>query len=237
MCNNAKKNSNDLRELEFMGLPKENLSFNPWPHSSHMKMLRLVKDGSLCLDVGCASGYMARELKQKNCKVYGIEIDPKLAQEAQKYCVEVLNADIEKIEQIPFRVNQFDVIILSDILEHLSRPDLVLANLRRYIKPEGCVIASIPNIVRIEIRLKLLFGSFEYQKSGVLSKSHLRFFTLKSAKKLFRIAGYQIERIGYTGLGSMIRILPTLFAFQFIIVARPVHDKIRPPLQEQSSGM
>lgn len=220
MRNDVKKNCNDLEASEFMGLPKENLSFNPWPHSPHMKIVNLIEAGKVCLDVGCASGYIARELKRKKCRVYGVEIDPKLARKAQKYCVEVLNVDVEK-GRLPFKPNQFDVIILSDILEHLVRPDLVLSRLRWYIKPGGYVIASIPNIARIEIRLNLLLGSLEYQKTGILSKSHLRFFTLKSAKKLFEIAGYQIERIDYTGLGSIIGVLPTLFAFQFIIVARP----------------
>lgn len=213
----------DLEKLEFMGLPREDLSFNPWPHSPHVKIINLIEGGKVCLDVGCASGYIARELKKKKCSTYGIEIDPISVCEAQKYCVEVLNVDVEKLEGLPFNwPNKFDVIIFSDILEHLIRPDLVLYRLRRYVKPDGYVIASIPNIARIEIRLKLTFGFFEYRNSGILSKSHLRFFTLKSAKKLFKIAGYQVERVDYTGLGSMIRLLPALFAFQFIMVARPI---------------
>lgn len=221
------KDYDDLEASEFMGLPEEDLSFNPWPHSPHVKIVDLIEAGKVCLDVGCASGYIARELKRKKCKVYGVEINPELVRKAQKYCVEVLNVDVERV-RLPFKPNQFDVIILSDILEHLVRPDLVLSRLRRYIKPGGYVIASIPNIARIEVRLNLLFGSLEYQKSGILSKSHLRFFTLKSAKNLFKIAGYQIERIDYTGLGSIIRVFPALFAFQFIIIARP-YSRQRPP--------
>jgi methionine biosynthesis protein MetW len=206
---------------EFMGLPSESLSFKRWRHSPHVKILDLISDGSICLDVGCASGYFARELKVKNCKVYGVEVDPKLAEEAREHCVDVLNADMERVTNLPFEVKKFDVVILSDSLEHMMRPDLVLRKLREIIKPHGSVIASIPNVARIEVRLRLLAGHFDYQESGILSKSHLRFFTLKTIRRLFESAGYAIGRIEPTGLGSIVRVFPTLLAYQFIVVATP----------------
>lgn len=152
--------------------------------------------------------------------MFGIEIDNKGAREARKYCQEVINTDVERIDKLPFSDKLFGVIIYSDILEHLKRPDLVLFKFKRYLADDGLVIASIPNIARIEFRIKLALGKFDYQESGILKKDHLLFFTLSTAKKMFQEAGYKIVKIDYTGLGSRIKIFSTLFAFQFIIVAQ-----------------
>lgn len=200
----------------------ERQGFNSWPHSPTAKARTLVGYNKCVLDVGCAQGYMARELRQQNCKTYGIEIDSKASGEARQYCESVIEADIESSKELPFGHNIFDVVLCLDILEHLKRPDLVLSNLAPYLSPEGYLIASIPNIARFEYRLKLLFGKFDYSDTGALSKGHLRFFTLKTASKLIESSGYKIEKIEPTGIGSIIKIFPTLLAFQFLFVARRI---------------
>ena len=172
------------------------------------------------LDVGCASGYIAERLVKKGCQVSGIEIDDSAAKLSQRYCKKVITGDVEHMKILPFPDNYFDIIIYSDLLEHLKRPDLILQKFKRYLRDDGFVIASIPNIARLEFRIKLAFGRFEYEEGGILKKDHLRFFTLSSAKKLFNSAGYSVVRTDYTGFGSRVKIFPTLLAFQFIIVAQ-----------------
>jgi len=89
------------------------------------------------------------------------------------------------------------------------------------LKDDGRVIISLPNIARLEIRLKLLVGKFDYQP-GILSADHLRFFTRQSATALIEKCGYRIENIIPTGLGHRIKILTNLTAFQFIYVCKKV---------------
>lgn len=195
-------------------------AYNPSLHSPHSKTIRYVGTGKKVLDVGCASGYMAHRLSEKGCYVVGIEIDKASAEIASQYCRRVIVGDIEGIEKLPFQDGFFDVILLGDVLEHLKRPDLTLIKLRRYLASGGFIIASIPNVARIGVRLKLLFGKFDYEDSGILSKGHLRFFTLKAARKLFETTGYVIVHVDYTGLASRVKFFPTLFAYQFIIIAQ-----------------
>ena len=199
--------------------------FDHSPHQSHIKIINSVLSGSRVLDIGCASGYLAAKLKKKNCSVFGIELDPDFAKQATQYCDKVIVADIENMEEELFSVDYFDVIIFADILEHLKRPDLVLLNLRKYLKTDGIVIASIPNIARLEIRIKLLCGRFDYSDHGILNVGHLRFFTLKTAKELFERTGYSILDVQYTGLGSKFRILPTFLSFQFVFTVRKVENE------------
>jgi len=201
---------------------KEKPSFNSSPHGPQIKIITQIKPNSKVLDVGCASGYIARELKPKNCYVIGIEIDERMAYEARKFCDEVLVVNVEDVQELPFKHGFFDVIILADILEHLKRPDTVLVRLKKYLSNSGYIIASIPNIAQIENRFKLLFGGFGYEESGILSKGHLRFFTLKTTREMFRVSGYDILKIYPTGLGSILKVWPTLFSFQFLVIAKPV---------------
>jgi 2-polyprenyl-3-methyl-5-hydroxy-6-metoxy-1,4-benzoquinol methylase len=114
--------------------------------------------------------------------------------------------------------------VFSDILEHLKRPDIVLKKAKNWLKPDGYVVANVPNAVRIEYRLKILLGKFEYGRNlGQHPPTHLRFFTLKSVKQLFQESGYKIQRIEPTGLGDKLKILHGLFSWSFIVVAKPIN--------------
>lgn len=196
-------------------------SFNPSPHSPHTKVINYIPAGAKVLDVGCSQGYIDEKLKEKGCQITGIEINETLANLAKKYCEKVVVGDVETMQNIQLPEKYFDFIIYMDILEHLKRPDSVLRNFKKYLNPRGLVIASIPNAARLEYRIKHFLGNFDYEESGIFSKTHLRFFTLKTAVELFRSEGYHVVEVNYTGLGSRLKIFPTLFAFQFILISKP----------------
>jgi methionine biosynthesis protein MetW len=194
------------------------------PYGPHAKIISMIGKGLRVLDVGCGSGNLGKYLKEKlNCYVVGIEVDEEAAKIASKFYDEIIIADVEQLQELKYPQKYFDAIIMADILEHLKRPDLLLIKLKQYLKTDGKLIASLPNVARLENRLKLLFGKFEYQETGILDKTHLRFFTLKTAKKLFESTGYKIVHVDYTGLASknrLFRLFPTIFAYQFIVVAK-----------------
>jgi SAM-dependent methyltransferase len=189
--------------------------------------LKLVGKGLRVLDVGCATGYLARQFKANGCYVVGIELNEEMAKVARRYCDEVITGDVEKTEDHLNIDGVFDAIVFGAILEHLRRPDLTLVKFKKYLSPKGYVVASVPNMARFEVRLKLLFGVFDYDRGpGLYNVGHVRFFTRTTAKKLFESAGYKVEKIDYgssiLGRWGLTRIWPTLFADQFIIVATPV---------------
>lgn len=196
-------------------------AFSPWPHSPSAKAYQLVAEGSVVLDVGCAGGHMAAELRKKNCVVHGVEIDPVTAVRARAVCASVAEGDLDAMQDLPFSRGMFDYVLALDVLEHLRRPDRALKLLQPMLKPDGRLVCSIPNVARFEVRMGLLFGRFEYGDGGALSKGHLRFFTRRSATQLLEEAGFKIERVLSTGLASMIRVFPTLTAYQFMFVCRP----------------
>jgi 2-polyprenyl-3-methyl-5-hydroxy-6-metoxy-1,4-benzoquinol methylase len=157
-------------------------------------LLRLVSTGKTVLEVGCATGYVSKVMKEQfNCIVTGIEIDPTAAEKAKEYCDRVLIGDVEKIDLLEeLNKEKFDVVIFGDILEHLRVPEKVLTSMKRFLKDDGYIVASIPNIAHISVALELLEGKFDYKPLGLLDNSHIRFFTKESIQKLFRESGFDI---------------------------------------------
>jgi len=215
----------------------DNLSSHPY--GTHAKVIKLIGKDKRVLDVGCTTGYIARELKAHGCTVVGIEYDSEAAKEASKVCANVYVGDALKVidEVSP---GDFDYILLADVLEHLVDPKSLLIKSQPLLASNGSIIISVPNIAHWKIRLKLLFGRFEYEKMGILDETHLRFFTLKSILRLVKNAGYDINHVDVTAYGGfpnfpiwrstrvahklaylLARILKGFLAYQFIIKANP----------------
>lgn len=187
------------------------------PHSPHSIIPSLITSNKTLLDVGCNAGYLGKTLKSKNIICDGIDINKKFLSIAKKHYRHTYPKNLydSKLNLKPKYF--YDYIVLSDILEHLPRPDLLLIELKKYLKKDSKIIISLPNVARLEIRLKLVFGKFDYSP-GILSSDHLRFFTKISAQKMFQECGYKIEKIIPTGLGHQIKLFPNLTAFQFIYI-------------------
>lgn len=172
-------------------------------NSSLKKMLNLVEDGRDrdVIDFGCATGYLSNLLQKKGCTVTGIEINVDAAKIAEKYCQQVIVADLDFVSLTAILPShKFDVAMFGDVLEHLRNPSKTLKETKQILKEDGYVIASIPNIAHAAIRLSLLQGRFEYTDLGILDNTHLKFFTRKTVKDLFEKAGYLVEIIDCTKL-------------------------------------
>ena len=154
------------------------------------------------LDIGCAAGKMAGEIKQKlGAEVWGIEPVSEAADQAKKHLDKVLNSSIEDaLNELP---NQFfDTIIFADVLEHLEDPYSILKMILGKLSPKGQIIASIPNVRHWSVLKDLLEGRWDYQDAGILDRTHLRFFTRKSIGDMFDQSGYEIMAKSATTLGD-----------------------------------
>src|SRR3989344_2104623 len=153
------------------------------------EMIKFVpKTAKKILDVGCSSGLFGIQLKKTlDAEVWGIELDKKSAKIASKSLNKVLCGDVsEIIKNLPD--SYFDIIVFNDVLEHLIDPYGVLLKMKKKLSPEGLIVCSLPNI-RYIVALKrlILDKQWKYDDSGVLDKTHLRFFTLKSIKDMFML--------------------------------------------------
>lgn len=163
-------------------------------NDSKTKLINLTGRNKIILELGCASGYISKYLKQNHCTVYAVEIDKEAAKIAKKYCKKLVIEDMESINYSKtFAGINFDVILLGDVLEHLKDPENLLLKIKDLLNNNGYIIISIPNIAHGSIRIKLLNGKFQYSEEGILDKTHLKFFTKSSISHLLEKCGYFIE--------------------------------------------
>ena len=184
---------------------------------------------STCLDVGCWDGTLGKLLiTHKTCVVDGIDINKKALRIAalRKYR-KTYQVDLNNIKISKYLTSKYDCIICADVLEHLINPANILIQLRKFLKANGIIIVSVPNIAFIQQRVNLLLGKFDYNpQGGLMDATHLRFFTKKTIINLSMSAGYDIKKIYgynqvrpiYSFLKPLGKLLPEVFALQFLVV-------------------
>jgi SAM-dependent methyltransferase len=196
---------------------------------SRKEMLPFIPKGATTiLDVGCSRGLFGALLRQADPsrKLVGIEPELGPAEEASAHYDEVICGLFP--DDLPSG-RLFDCIVFNDVIEHTVDPWRMLRRTAAYLAPDGCLVASIPNIrYYIVVRDLLLRGRFEYADWGILDRTHLRFFTRSSIGQLFPDCGYTIDQLtpinpvklrraallDLVGLGDM-------RYQQFAVVARP----------------
>jgi GT2 family glycosyltransferase/tetratricopeptide (TPR) repeat protein/2-polyprenyl-3-methyl-5-hydroxy-6-metoxy-1,4-benzoquinol methylase len=154
------------------------------------------------LDIGCGAGRLGEALKARQpAEVVGLEFNEQAAAAARERLDQVLVGDVEQIRP-PFSAGAFDVIVCADVLEHLREPGLFLRRAREWLRPEGQLIASIPNVRHHSVVRALLLGDWTYEPAGLLDRDHLRFFTRREIEKLFARAGFRVAELGFVPGGD-----------------------------------
>jgi 2-polyprenyl-3-methyl-5-hydroxy-6-metoxy-1,4-benzoquinol methylase len=146
------------------------------------------------LDVGCGFATTSQHIEKRGNRVTGIESSAEAVAVARTRVSEVIHADLQNH---PLAGRRFDVIIFADVLEHLAWPIGVLRGYLDLLKDGGSIIVSLPNVGLWSVRLNLLLGRFQYEETGVLDRTHLRFFTRRSARAMIESAGLKIIRRTY----------------------------------------
>ncbi|MCL5411596.1 MAG: class I SAM-dependent methyltransferase [Patescibacteria group bacterium] len=150
------------------------------------------------LEIGCGEGATLTTLKELGVasETVGIEINKESVEVARRNLDKILPGNIEEMD-LPYS-NYFDYIILADILEHLTDPWSLINKIKNYLKRDGRIVASIPNIRNyMLIKPLLIKGEWRYEDSGLLDKGHLRFFTREQIKEMFEAEGFTLEKIDY----------------------------------------
>ena len=158
------------------------------------EMLRYIPNSAkTILEIGCGSGNFSRQLERKGVETWGLEPAEKSAKEAQEKLHTVLIGTLdEKFNELPDAY--FDVIVMNDVIEHLLEPWDDLVKLKSKLKKEGVLVTSIPNVRYSKNIFKMIFKrDWKYTDDLILDRTHFRFFTKKSMKRMFRDCGYTIS--------------------------------------------
>ena len=207
--------------------------------STHSAAIAVVPPGSTVMDVGCGPGHLCPALQAKGCRVIGVDrFRPDSTAGFSEFHVSDLN-----VEPFPRPLDDVNVMLVLDIIEHLAAPEKFCDELRRRAQSNlGLkIVISTGNIGYLVTRVMLFLGQFNYNKRGILDLTHTRLFTFSSLRRLLKETGFTIEQV--TGIPPpiplvvrsrfwqkfllkahtvLIRISPGLFAYQMFMVVRPL---------------
>lgn len=215
-------------------------TFKGGEYSSHSLLLdRLPEpgDGRRVLDVGCAGGFLGAILARRGYSVTGVDLPGTEAAPGIEFCAANLEEGLGSVG------GGYDYIICADVLEHVRDPLRLLIDCRGRLAPGGMLIGSLPNSGHAYFRWMVLTGRFPERDKGLFDRTHVRFYTWDGWADLLGRAGFRIQSVQPTttpfGLtmprldGSWVvraieaaaygcaRMWKRLFAYQFIVVARP----------------
>jgi SAM-dependent methyltransferase len=190
------------------------------------------------LDCGCGAGDNARLLSDRGWCVTGITIDPREQEAARQFCEAVYISDLEN--GLPPDIDgEFDAVLASHVLEHLARPERLLREVHQRLSPGGVLAVALPNIAHYRQRISRLRGQFNYTDTGQLDRTHLRFYTYRTAIQLLEQNGYELVNATATGTLPLwkarlvwrsmagrldkwaVHQRPNLLGYQCLLLARP----------------
>jgi 2-polyprenyl-3-methyl-5-hydroxy-6-metoxy-1,4-benzoquinol methylase len=211
-----------------------------------LQTARNIPTGAVVLDIGAGNGLLGRIVQALDPSVTIDGVEPSEAgasQAGEHYRTFHTGYAEDFLREHPD--HHYDVIVLNDVIEHLPDPVAFLRELREVVGPTARFLLSTPNVAYVGMRLHLLAGRFDYVDSGILERTHLRFFSRRTLLEVFRQSGLHARRAVYLqrrvretefagGAGRISAFLlpwvardPMAFTYQFLFLLeqRPVQTE------------
>lgn len=193
-------------------------------YSTHKIIIDHIGRNKVVLDIGCNDGYIGK-MSHKSNIFYGLDYSKDSIINTKKIYKDAIDYDLNNLEKLTWDI-KFDLIIFADVLEHVLFPEDVLKYfVKHYLKKNGIVIVSLPNVANFSIRLKLFFGNFNYTETGILDKTHLKLYTDKTCRELFNKCNLKVIEFlgGSSNFGFIInklKLLKFLLSYNLIYILR-----------------
>ncbi len=164
--------------------------------------------GMSVLELGCGEGRLGSHLKELGVasRVVGIELDPAAAAIASDVLDQVHCANLDETELT--LKEEFDLLVCADVIEHLRDPRKIVDRCLSAVKPGGFVLTSTPNVRNWRVLKHIIVdGDFEYQDSGLMDRTHLRWFTSKSIYRFHEELELRVIKFGNVPLSGKTQLL------------------------------
>jgi methionine biosynthesis protein MetW len=159
------------------------------------------------VDLGCGPGHLCKYISEKGYPVTGVDISDNSLELVRQKGIKAVKANLQ--EKLPFEDNELDIVIATEVIEHIYDTESFMEEIKRITKPGGSIIITTPNVASLARRFMLFFGKnpyLDYKLSG--TAGHIRYFTFRSMKDFMRQFGLQIvsletEAVNLSGSGKL----------------------------------
>lgn len=215
------------------GPGRSDATISKFPRNRFEAVLAPSGQGNRVLDVGCGNGYVLYNLRRCYQELYGIEIANLPAQNTrntlfdQNAFITIGNID----EGLPYKDNTFDLVVMTDVIEHVVDVYNAFQELHRVLLPGGRLIVTTPNVAYFKRRITLLRGRFPgtsgYDEGlitgggggNLFAGGHFQYFTFRSLRKTYEKFGIRVVReMGFGRLGRIHNLWRTMLSGGICIV-------------------
>ena len=175
-------------------------------HTSLGKIVKQIKPNSNVLEFGPGNGRMTRYLiDELHCEVSIVEFDKELFDFVMTFAKDGVYGNIEDYHWVEkFKGQKYDAVVFADVLEHLTNPEEVLKQVVPFLKEDGQILITFPNLAHNSVLIDLFNNQLNWNQYGLLDATHHSFFTEKGFLDLFQRVGLNvaIEDFTYSQVGQ-----------------------------------
>jgi len=166
-----------------------------WQRKRHEIILDFTGDSQSVLDIGCGSSRIILDLKE----AVGMDILYRKLRWLKPNHEMLVNGSTFAL---PFKNESFEVIINSEVIEHVPEDPEILNEMWRVLRPEGTMILGTPDYDRWSwVALEWIYGKI---LPGAYAHEHITHYTRKSLAALIRARGFEVLDCQYVGFSEMI---------------------------------
>jgi SAM-dependent methyltransferase len=166
-----------------------------WQRTRHRILLDFTDANASVLDIGCGSARTILDLPN----AVGLDILLRKLRFIQPRHGKVIQGSCTAL---PFEKNSFDVVINSEVIEHLPDDPAIMEEMWRVLRPGGTLILGTPDYgTRVWVFLEWVYGKV---LPGAYAHEHITHFTYESLHQRLVNRGFQVLDCKYVGYGEMI---------------------------------
>jgi SAM-dependent methyltransferase len=159
-------------------------------------LLKSIGRGRKVLDLGCATGFVASQIKRRNNDVYGVDINAAACARAKADGILVKQADLN--DGIPFESRSFDVVLGGHIFEYVYDSRRLVEECARVLRPGGMLLISVNNLNSLQNRFRVMAGGY-LNSLGAYPEDHgggqVRLWNLPKLKELLAIGAFELFEV------------------------------------------
>lgn len=158
------------------------------------RVVRMVGIGHRVLELGSGPGSITRHLAENHCQVTALDVNTESLEIVSEFCESAHHCDLnlKNWHRILPELGKFDVVVAADVFEHLMDPWSSIKLVHHFLGDHGSFVLSLPHVGHASVLACLVNSDFEYRTTGLLDKTHIRFFGLSNIQLLLEDAGFKI---------------------------------------------